>query len=61
MGFYYIGPVDGHDISTLEDCFELAKLLKRPALIHICTVKGRGYSFAEKSPGSYHGVSSGLD
>lgn len=61
MGFYYIGPVDGHDISTLEDCFELAKLLKRPALIHICTVKGKGYFFAEKSPGSYHGVSSGLD
>lgn len=61
MGFSYIGPVDGHNIETLEDCFEVAKRMKRPALIHICTLKGKGFSFAEKSPGSFHGVSSGMD
>lgn len=61
MGFAYMGPVDGHDVETLEDCFEVAKRMKRPALIHICTVKGKGYSFAEKSPADFHGVSSGMD
>ena len=61
MGFSYIGPVDGHDIETLEDCLETAKRMKRPALIHICTVKGKGCSFAEKSPKDFHGVCSGMD
>ncbi len=61
MGFSYIGPIDGHDIEKLEHCFEIAKKMKRPALIHICTVKGKGYAFAERSPNNYHGVPSGMD
>lgn len=61
MGFAYLGPVDGHDIGVLENCFEIAKMTRRPPLIHICTVKGKGYSYAEQTPQDYHGVSSGMD
>ncbi len=61
MGFAYLGPVDGHDINVLENCFEMAKTTRRPPLIHICTVKGKGYSYAEQTPQDYHGVSSGMD
>ncbi len=61
MGFAYLGPVDGHDIEVLENCFEVAKTTRRPPLIHICTVKGKGYSYAEQTPQDYHGVSSGMD
>jgi len=61
MGFAYLGPVDGHDINVLENCFEMAKTTRRPPLIHICTVKGKGYHFAEQTPQDYHGVSSGMD
>ncbi len=56
MGFTYIGPIDGHDIKALEEAFNLAKTLKRPAFIQVITVKGKGYEFAEKNPMAYHGV-----
>lgn len=57
LGFNYLGPVDGHDISSLENVFNIAKRQTKPVLIHVVTVKGKGYSFAESDPGTYHGVS----
>lgn len=57
MGFIYLGPVDGHNIEQMIRLLERAKTVKRPALIHVMTVKGKGYTFAENNPGQYHGVS----
>ncbi len=57
LGFYYMGPVDGHDIEKLCEIFEISKELKRPVLIHTKTVKGKGYKPAEDNPGDFHGVS----
>lgn len=57
MGFTYLGPVDGHDLEELTDVFVIAKALKRPVVVHTYTVKGKGYSHAEKNPGAYHGIS----
>lgn len=56
MGFYYIGPVDGHDIAQLTRALETARALARPVVVHAETIKGKGYAFAEKDPGTYHGV-----
>ncbi len=56
MGFYYIGPINGHDIEQLTRAFDTAKTLTRPVVVHVETVKGKGYAFAENDPGSYHGV-----
>lgn len=58
MGFNYLGPVDGHNVKAMESLFEIAKGYNRPSLIHVITVKGKGYSYAELSPKNYHGVSS---
>lgn len=58
MGFSYLGPVDGHDIAKLKNIFTIAKEQNRPAIVHVMTKKGKGYSFAEDSPNAYHGVSS---
>ena len=57
MGFAYLGPIDGHNIELMHQTFELAKRMKRPVLVHINTIKGKGYPFAEDDPASYHGVS----
>lgn len=56
LGFTYLGPVDGHDIGALERVLKQAKKLKEPVLVHIHTVKGKGYEFAEKNPDMFHGV-----
>ena len=56
LGFYYMGPVDGHNLSIITDLLEIAKDESRPVLIHVKTVKGKGYSFAETNPDIYHGV-----
>ena len=62
FGFTYMGPVDGHDIRQLIQVFERAKELCRPVFVHVHTIKGKGYTFAEKDPGVYHGISgSGFD
>ena len=58
MGFHYLGPVDGHDLKGLDRIFKIAKDQKRPVLVHVLTIKGKGYEFAEESPKNYHGVSS---
>lgn len=58
LGFNYLGPVDGHDIEAMERLFNIAKNYSRPTLVHVVTVKGKGYSYAESQPNDYHGVSS---
>ena len=56
MGFTYLGPVDGHDVYYLTRLLRYAKELNCPVLLHIKTVKGKGYPPAEKEPGRFHGV-----
>ena len=56
LGFYYIGPVDGHDEKALETTLRWAKDLHRPVVVHVVTVKGKGYAPAEADPQTYHGV-----
>lgn len=56
MGFYYLGPIDGHDVKTLTRTLRYARDLRVPVLMHIRTVKGKGYAPAELEPSRYHGV-----
>lgn len=56
MGFYYIGPVDGHDIPELERMLHWARDLHQPVILHVVTQKGRGISYTEAAPEKYHGV-----
>jgi len=56
LGFEYVGPIDGHNIPQLIQVIKDARNLRKPVVIHVITQKGRGYSFAEENPGSYHGV-----
>ena len=57
MGFTYLGPIDGHDLPRLCDMLQWAKEQDGPVLVHVHTVKGKGYSFAEQNPGKFHGIS----
>jgi|TARA_B100001741_G_scaffold273354_1_gene242431 1-deoxy-D-xylulose-5-phosphate synthase len=59
MGFYYVGPIDGHDIDVLISVLKNARDInyEGPILIHLKTEKGKGYKFAENSIDKYHGVS----
>lgn len=57
LGFRYMGPIDGHNISVLTDALEGAKSANYPILLHIKTVKGKGYNFAELEPSVFHGIS----
>ena len=59
LGFYYVGPIDGHDLSTLIPILKNARDSNHegPIMIHIKTQKGKGYSYAEKAKDHYHGVS----
>ena len=58
LGFYYVGPVDGHDLDALIPVLENVKNMKEgPVLIHVVTQKGKGYAPAENSADKYHGVS----
>ena len=59
LGFYYIGPIDGHDINNLVTILENVKNSSHqgPILIHAITKKGKGYKPAEESGDKYHGVS----
>ena len=56
LGFTYLGPVDGHDMLELIEILNNAKEMKGPILIHIKTKKGKGYTWAEEKPSSFHGV-----
>ena len=59
LGFYYVGPIDGHDVNNLVQIFENVKNSNHqgPVLIHVRTQKGKGYKPAEDSGDKYHGVS----
>lgn len=57
MGFRYMGPIDGHDIVSMCEALETAKSLHSPVLLHVNTVKGKGYDYAEKDPSYFHGIS----
>ncbi|MBN8649734.1 MAG: 1-deoxy-D-xylulose-5-phosphate synthase, partial [Caulobacterales bacterium] len=57
LGFYYIGPIDGHDMDVLLEVLENAKnISNKPVLIHCVTQKGKGYAPAENAADKYHGV-----
>lgn len=56
LGFKYLGPIDGHNLEELTDALTVAKLMKRPCLVHIYTKKGKGYPPAENNSGEYHGI-----
>ena len=56
MGFTYLGPIDGHDLPRLCDMLQWAQELNGPVVVHVHTVKGKGYPFAEQNPGKFHGV-----
>ena len=57
MGFTYLGPVDGHDLSHLTKILRYAGGLREPVLLHVRTVKGKGFLPAEQNPDAFHGVS----
>jgi 1-deoxy-D-xylulose-5-phosphate synthase len=57
MGIEYIGPIDGHDLKSLIETFEIAKGMGKPVLIHVQTIKGKGYEIAEGKHEKWHGVS----
>lgn len=56
LGFNYIGPIDGHNISVLLTALKNIRQLKGPQFLHIITKKGKGYALAESEPVKYHGV-----
>lgn len=56
FGLRYVGPVDGHDLETLVDCLSNLKRGQGPVFFHVVTKKGKGYSYAEDDPLTYHGV-----
>ena len=56
LGFQYVGPIDGHNISEMITTLENVKRIERPTLVHVLTTKGKGYAPAEKDPVKFHGV-----
>lgn len=57
LGFRYMGPIDGHSIDHLCDALLGAVEANYPVLLHVRTVKGKGYTFAERRPDEFHGIS----
>ena len=58
LGFEFVGPVDGHNLKELENALKKAKDIKRPVVVQVNTLKGKGYAPAEDNPGEYHGIGS---
>ena len=56
LGFTYIGPIDGHNISSMREIFSKVTALDEPVLIHVHTTKGKGFLPAEQYPEKFHGV-----
>ena len=56
--FKYVGPIQGHRLDRLIETFRNTENLQGPILIHVLTLKGKGYEFAEKDPAYFHGVGS---
>ena len=57
MGFNYMGPIDGHDLAQLTQILRYAREVNGPVLLHVKTIKGKGYLPAEENPDAFHGVS----
>ncbi|MBV54025.1 MAG: 1-deoxy-D-xylulose-5-phosphate synthase [Coxiellaceae bacterium] len=60
LGFHYIGPVDGHDITACLRALRNTQKISGPKFIHLITKKGKGYDAAEKAPIKYHAVTPGF-
>ncbi len=56
LGFRYFGPIDGHNLSEMIMVLRQAKTMKGPVLVHVATVKGKGYKYAEEQPSAFHGI-----
>ncbi len=57
LGFYYVGPIDGHDLDALVAVLKNARsITNQPVLVHVVTQKGKGYAPAESAADKYHGV-----
>jgi len=56
LRFQYLGPVNGHRLDQLIDTFQNIRHLQGPVLVHVLTVKGKGYEPAERDPCHYHGI-----
>ena len=56
LGFHYFGPIDGHDLKSMEHTLRLARDFDGPAVIHVLTRKGHGYDKAEEKPEMFHGT-----
>lgn len=56
LGFYYLGPIDGHNVHQLETAIAWARDMRVPVLVHVITTKGKGCEYAENNPSKYHGV-----
>ncbi|MEM1279073.1 MAG: 1-deoxy-D-xylulose-5-phosphate synthase [Cyanobacteria bacterium P01_H01_bin.152] len=54
LGFTYMGPVDGHNLAELINTFNEAHKIEGPVLVHVATVKGKGYAIAEEDQVGYH-------
>ncbi|WP_269623501.1 1-deoxy-D-xylulose-5-phosphate synthase [Prochlorococcus marinus] len=57
LGFTYMGPIDGHDISEMVRTFQAAHRIGGPVLVHVATTKGKGYPYAEADQVGYHAQS----
>ncbi len=56
LGFQYVGPIDGHNITEMVATFQNVKKIDGPTLVHVLTTKGKGYAPAENDPVKYHAV-----
>lgn len=56
LGFEYVGPIDGHDPCALIETFRNAQRMEQPVLVHVVTVKGKGYRPAEENAERFHGL-----
>ena len=61
LGLYYFGPIDGHDYGKICKALTMAKNTERACVVHLKTLKGKGYSPAESSPDGYHSIIHGSD
>ena len=54
LGFQYIGPIDGHDLNHLIQMLQVVERANHPILLHVHTIKGKGYDWASAEPGKFH-------
>lgn len=56
LGLFYVGPIDGNNEKEVEEALKIAKNRGQSAIVHVKTVKGKGYAPAEDNPAKYHGI-----